>query len=294
MLDRSFAWAILLWAATVLTLFSFRLLTKGRTRFDRIDKIGGSVLLSQRVMEAFYWTFGPVVRLCVALGITANMITWGSLVTGISAGFALALGHFGVGGFLGLMGMLLDTFDGMVARATQKSSDSGEVLDAAADRYTEFFYIGGLAFYYRQDAWFCAIAMFALLAALMISYSSAKAEAMHVPTPRGTMRRHERGTYLIAGAVFAAFTDGWELGRFDRRIGVPMLAGLALIALVGNASAVRRFMAVARSVRAKELAAREAGAAVSVSQPPVSEDDEDDEVAAPVLRAASVDNAHAP
>lgn len=294
MLDRSFAWAILVWAATVLALFSVRLATKGRARFDRIDKIGGSVLLSQRVMEAFYWTFGPIVRLCVALGITANMITWGSLVSGIAAGFALALGHFGVGGFLGLMGMLLDTFDGMVARATQKSSDSGEVLDAAADRYTEFFYIGGLAFYYRQDAWFCATAMFALLAALMISYSSAKAEAMHVPTPRGTMRRHERGVYLIAGAVVSVFTDAWELGRFDHRVGVPMLTGLALIALVGNASAVRRFIAVARSVRAKELAARAAGALAAPTSEPADALADDDEEAAPTLHAAGADGAHAP
>jgi hypothetical protein len=142
------------------------------------------------------------------------------------------------------------------------------------------------------------VAMFALLGALMISYSSAKADAMQVPAPKGTMRRHERGAYLIIGAVAAAFTDAWELGRFDRRLGVPMLAALGLIALVGNVSAVRRFVAVARSVRAKELAARTR--ATSASQPPASapdssEDAEDDVVVrAPVLQAAGVDGAHAP
>ncbi len=290
-LDHAFAWSIVGWVAAVFALFGARLMTKGRTRFERIDKIGGSILLSQRLMEAFYWTFGPIVRLCVALGITANMITWGSLVTGLAGGLALAVGHFGVGAFLGLVGMLLDTFDGMVARATKKSSDSGEVLDAAADRYTEFAYIGGLAFYYRADAWFCALALLALLAALMISYSSAKADAMHVPTPRGTMRRHERGAYLIAGAVFSALTDVWEMGRFGRSIGVPMLAGLAVIALVGNVSAVRRFTAVARSVRAKEIS--EGRFAVEAPSSVVDdEDDEDDEVEPPVLRP--MDGAHVP
>lgn len=296
MSDRAFAWAIIVWAAAVLSLFSVRLLTKGRARFDRIDKIGGSILLSQRVMEAFYWTFQPIVRACVALGITANMLTWGSLVTGVAAGFALALGHFGLGALLGLLGMLFDTFDGLVARATKKSSDAGEVLDAAVDRYTEFFFMGGLAFYYRQDAWFCAVALFALLGALMISYSSAKADAMQVPAPKGTMRRHERGTYLIVGAVAAAFTEAWELGRFDRRVGVPMLAALGLIALVANLSAVRRFAAVARSVRAKELAARAAVPVAGEAIPDSGEDlDEEDDVApARVLRAAAVDGAHAP
>ena len=287
-LDHAFAWSIVGWAAAVFALFGARLMTKGRARFDRIDKVGGSILLSQRVMEAFYWTFGPIVRLFVALGITANMITWGSLVTGLAGGVALAVGHFGVGAFLGLVGMLLDTFDGMVARATKKSSDSGEVLDAAADRYTEFAFIGGLAFYYRNDASFCALSLLALLAALMISYSSAKADAMHVPTPRGTMRRHERGAYLIAGAVISAFTYVWEVGRFGRSIGVPMLTGLALIALVGNVSAVRRFTAVSRSVRAKELAE---GRFAVVAPPSVDDDeDEDDEVEPPVLRP--MDGAH--
>jgi CDP-diacylglycerol--glycerol-3-phosphate 3-phosphatidyltransferase len=264
MLDRAFAWTILAWVAAVAALFSFRLLTKGRTRYDRIDKIGGSVLLSQRAMEAAYWSFQPIVRACVGLGITANMLTWGSLVTGVAAGFALAFGHFGIGAFLGLVGMLCDTLDGLVARATKKSSDTGEVLDAAVDRYTEFFYMGGLAYYYRLDAKSMALALAALLGALMISYSSAKADALQVPAPKGAMRRHERAAFLVFGAVGATFTDAWELSRFDHRVGVPMLAALGLIGAVGNVSAVRRFAAIASAVKAQ--AARAAAGSVSLTQ----------------------------
>lgn len=76
----------------------------------------------------------------------------------------------------------------------------------AVDCYTEFFYIGGLAFYYRPDPRAYGVAIFALLGALMISYSSAKAEAMAVTPPKGAMRRHERAAYLVCGAVAAAFT----------------------------------------------------------------------------------------
>jgi len=37
----------------------------------------------------------------------------------------------------------------------------------------------------------------ALLASFMISYASAKAEALSVTTPRGLMRRHERAVFSI-------------------------------------------------------------------------------------------------
>lgn len=255
MSDQGFAWVILAWIAAILATFAIRMLTQTRVRFDRIDKIGGSFLLGQRAMEAGYSTIQPIVRGCVALGITADMLTWSSLFFGAGAGLALADGRFGLGALLGTLSMAADALDGMVARATKSSSEGGEVLDAAIDRYTEFFFLGGLAFHYRRDGWACAAALLALLGALMISHSTAKAEAMGVPAPKGTMRRHERAAFMIFGAVGAAFTGAWELGRFERRVGAPMLVSLGLIAIVGNLSAIRRFAAVARSVRAKERAA---------------------------------------
>lgn len=254
MSDQGFAWVILAWIFVILATFAVRMLTQTRVHFDRIDKIGGSFLMGKRAMEAGYSTVQPIVRASVALGITANMLTWSSLILGGGAGVALSVGRFGLGALLGTLSMTADALDGMVARATRKSSESGEVLDAAIDRYTEFFYIGGLAFYFRRDAWSCGVALFALLGALMISYSSAKAEAMEVPAPKGAMRRHERAAFLVFGALGTAFTAAWELERFGRRVGAPMLVALGLIAVVANLSAVRRYMAVARSVREKKHA----------------------------------------
>jgi CDP-diacylglycerol--glycerol-3-phosphate 3-phosphatidyltransferase len=245
---------ILAWIFVVFATFSIRLLLGTRVRFDRIDKIGGSFLLSQGAMEAGYSTVQPLVRVLVAAGVTANMLTWSSLVFGATAGAALANGAFGLGALLGTISMTADALDGLVARATRTTSDGGEVLDAAVDRYTEFFFIGGLAFHFRLDAWACGLAMFALLGALMISYSSAKAEALQVPSPKGAMRRHERAAFLVFGAVGAAFSGAWELDRFERPIGIPMLVALGLIAVVANLSAVRRFGAIARSVSERERA----------------------------------------
>jgi len=256
MSDRGYAWVILAWIGSILAMVVVRLLTSQRVRYERIDKIGGSFLLSQRVMEAGYSTIQPMVRAMVAVGVTADMLTWGSLLFGAGAGLALASGAFGLGALLGTISMTADALDGMVARATATTCDSGEVLDAAVDRYTEFFYIGGLAFYYRPDPRAYGVAMFALLGALMISYSSAKAEAMAVTPPKGAMRRHERAAYLVCGAVAAAFTGPWEQARFGHRVGVPMLVALGVIAVVANLTAIRRLTAIAKAVGEKERAAR--------------------------------------
>ena len=88
---------------------------------------------------------------------------------------------------------------------TGVSSDAGEVLDAAVDRYVEFFFLGGLMIYYRDIAALLILTLFALVGSFMVSYSSAKAEALHVPAPKGSMRRPERAVYLTAGR--GAFAD---------------------------------------------------------------------------------------
>ena len=241
-----------------------RLVTRGAARFDRTTKIGGSFLLSQTVLEWWYWMMKPVARAMVAVGLSANGVTWLSLVFGAAAGFAIAGGRFGLAAALGVTSALLDILDGFVARLTDSSSDAGEVLDAAVDRYTEFFLLAGLCVHYRDHLAILVTALFATLGSFLISYSTAKAEAMKVEPPRGAMRRHERAVYLLTGSAVASITIAlFEPQRFQRPIGVPMVLALAIVAVVSNVSAARRMAAIARAVRARELAlvAREKSAA---------------------------------
>ena len=105
--------------------------------------------------------------------------------------------------------MLGDILDGQVARMTNTGSDRGELLDAAVDRYTEFAFLGGLLLFYRTEVSLMVLTLAALVASFMISYTSAKAEALHVNPPRGLMRRHERAIYLITGAGLTALLGDW-------------------------------------------------------------------------------------
>jgi CDP-diacylglycerol--glycerol-3-phosphate 3-phosphatidyltransferase len=239
----------------VLTIaYALRLLVKGRPQYARVDKQGGSALLSKGVMEMAYWWLQPVGKALVACGVTPNMISWASLVFGLLAGICLAFGHFGFGGGFALLSGFLDSLDGMVARLTGTSSEAGEVLDATVDRYAEAFFIGGLVIYYRDLPILQVLAMLALMGSFMVSYSSAKAEALQVTPPKGSMRRPERAVYLTLGAVLSPISIAqWEYVRdYPIAIGFPMVFALGLIAVLANASAIERMAAIAKVMRVRE------------------------------------------
>ena len=244
-------------ATTVILLsamYGIRVLIKGRARFERIDRQGGSLLLGKGAMEIGYWFLTPIAKFLVALGATANQVSWLSLGFGFLAGVFLATGHFGFGAICATICGFLDSVDGMVARMSGLASDAGEVLDAAVDRYVEFFFLAGLIVYYREVPLLQALALLTLLGSFMVSYSSTKAEALQVDVPKGSMRRPERAVYLILGASLSALSIPWfERPReFLSALGYPMIVALGLVALVTNISAIGRFRRIATAIRSRE------------------------------------------
>lgn len=241
----------------LVVVYSIRLVVKGRVHYARVDKQGGSALLSKSVMEMAYWSLQPLARALVVLGVTPNMISWFSLVFGLFAGACLAFGHFGFGGAFAVVSGFMDSLDGMVARLTGTSSDAGEVLDATVDRYAEGFFISGLVIYYRDIPVLQILALLALMGSFMVSYSSAKAEALHVDPPKGSMRRPERAVYLTLGAILSPITIAeFEYVRdYPIAIGFPMVIALGLIAVLANASAIERMAAIAKEMRSREAEA---------------------------------------
>ena len=248
--DAYFVYFLMVLTALAVSLYGFRLATRGRAQSDRVSKIGGTALVGQGVMEMTYWAIEPFVKSLVWLGITPNGLTWSALVLGLGAGVALAFGWFGLAAMLATFSTIGDILDGQVARMTNTGSDKGELLDAAVDRYTEFAFIAGLVIFMRDSVWQMSLAMAALLASFMVSYASAKAEALQVEAPRGLMRRHERSTYLISGAGFSATFGVWfSSGHPDVPWYALELIALGIVALIGNYSAVVRFVRIGRALR---------------------------------------------
>ncbi|MGH7272627.1 MAG: CDP-alcohol phosphatidyltransferase family protein [Polyangiaceae bacterium] len=250
-IDLTFALGLAAVSLVVALAYSGRVSRIGAARESRVDRAGGSVLLGKGVMEMGYWAMRPIARLCVASGIGADAVSWTSLALAAGAGAALAAGRFGVGAALSLASSACDAIDGMVARDTGTASDSGEVLDAAVDRYAELFFLGGVVFHERGDAAAVVLGLAATAGAIMVSYSTAKAEALDVVLPRGAMRRQERAVYLVLGVALVpvAAAVSARTGLFPWLSRVPLLGVLALVAGAGNVSAVRRLRAVAQAVR---------------------------------------------
>lgn len=256
--------------------YLIRVAIKGRAQFDRVDRQGGSALLSKGLMEMGYWSLQPVARLLILLRVTPNMVSWSSLVFGLFAGICLASGYFGFGAIFACVSFLLDALDGMIARMTGKTSKGGIVLDSSLDRYVEFFFLAGLVLRYREIPAIQVIALAALLGSFMVSYSTAKAEALHVEPPRGNMKRPERALYLTLGAALSPLTIPLlEANReFPIPIAHPMVIALCLVAVLANVSAAERLWAVAKAVSERdreESKAAEQATAASV----VSEDDDE-------------------
>jgi phosphatidylglycerophosphate synthase len=192
------------------------------------------------------WLLSPLVDGLAAVGVRANEVTVVSLVAGLVAGAALAFDQFGWATAAILFASLGDAVDGMLARRTGSASVGGALLDAAVDRYGEFFILAGLAVLFHESTPMLVLVLLALAGSFMVSYGSAKAEALRVAVPDGMMRRAERATVLCVGVAMVPFA-----GVLARRLELPwlqhapILFALGIVAVAANASAVRRLRLVA-------------------------------------------------
>jgi phosphatidylglycerophosphate synthase len=253
MQDVYFTWVLAAMTASSVVAYGAKVVRHGWSKSERIDQLGGgSALLGRQLVELGYNAMTPLAKIFIALGFTANGVTWLALLLGVGAGVAAGTTWIGLAALLSTWSVVCDVLDGQVARLTNTSSDTGEILDAAVDRYTEFAFIGGLVIMYRNIWWCQALALAALCACFMVSYATAKAEALGVKPPRGPMRRHERGAYLITAAGLSSFFNDTIHARWpDFPPCTPIVVALSVIAVAGNYSAVMRLTKTAALVKAR-------------------------------------------
>jgi CDP-diacylglycerol---glycerol-3-phosphate 3-phosphatidyltransferase len=229
----------------------------GHAQFDRVEKQGSSPLLGRSLMEAAHWVIQPLLKTLAFLRVTPNQVSFSSLFFGALAALFLAVGQFGLGAALSVAAAFADLVDGSLARLTGVASDAGEVLDAAIDRYVEFLFLGALVFYYRSVPAMQIVCMAAIVGSFMVSYSTAKAEALGVSLKSGAMRRPERAFYLILGATLTgvsipAFEMHHTRGGAHVPLGYPIVAAVFFVAVVSNYVSVKRFTQIAEAIRARE------------------------------------------
>jgi CDP-diacylglycerol--glycerol-3-phosphate 3-phosphatidyltransferase len=96
-----------------------------------------------------------------------------------------------------------DALDGAVAGAVGKDSAFGAFLDSTLDRLSDAFLILGLTWHYLRHAarLEVAVLLVALVAALMVSYTRARAESLGLSCKVGLLTRMER---ILLIAVLSA------------------------------------------------------------------------------------------
>jgi len=141
----------------------------------------------------------PVAKRLGRWGIRPNAVTAVGFLLQLVVSALFLVGRVRWGGALLCVVAPLDALDGAVARATGSESAFGAFLDSTLDRISDAALILGLLGYQLQrDALLeVGLLLVALVAALMVSYTRARAESLGADCTVGLMTRLER-VFLIA------------------------------------------------------------------------------------------------
>ena len=146
----------------------------------------------------------PIVGVLIGLNIHPNVITITSLSLALVAFLFYRAGTFWLGAiFLFLCGMF-DTFDGEIARRTNRITKIGSFLDSTIDRINEFIiYLGLFCYYYGRTNYALLWILCALFGSMMVSYTRARGEGLGISPRVGIFERFTRFTLLVIGSFFS-------------------------------------------------------------------------------------------
>jgi len=163
------------------------------------------------------------------LGLTPNSITLLGLAGTTVGAYVISQGHMTTGAFILLASVLVDAFDGTMARLRGEPSDFGGFVDSVSDRYAELVTFGGLVYFFlvREDALGVMVSFIAAAGSVLVSYVKARAEGLGFTAKVGILTRVERYIVLIPLLVFNQ----------------PFIA-VAVIALLANITAYQRILHV--------------------------------------------------
>ena len=176
-------------------------------------------VIPQRVKDGFVRAIGPMARALIRAGISPNAITTAGALVIVASATAFAVGEIRLGGFLLLFSGVFDLLDGQVARLGRRATDFGAFYDSTLDRVGESALFGGIALYFLRGGvpparvtLAVGLAIAALGASLLVSYTRARAEGLGYECKVGIAARAERVLLLgLPTLVFGPGRDGWLL-----------------------------------------------------------------------------------
>lgn len=205
-------------------------------------------VIPQAVKDGFVRLTGPVVRALIRGHIHPNTITTLGALVVVGSAVAFALSAVQLGGLLLLLSGLFDILDGQVARLGGMNTTFGAFYDSTLDRVGESALFAGIVLHFlrgglpaNQVVLGVMLAIVALTASLLVSYTRARAEGLGLECKVGIAARAER--VLVLGAPTLLFGAG--------RDGQLLLWIVAILALVTVITVIQRVVYVARTVSTK-------------------------------------------
>ena len=147
-----------------------------------------------------------MVRALAAAGVHPNILTAIGVCINVGCGVLFGIGEFFWAGVVLIVANLFDMLDGNVARQTGNVTRFGGFLDSSLDRLSDMVaFLGIMIFYAGNSAQHSIVNVFlagvGMISSVMVSYTTARSEALGVKANVGFLQRPERIVLLIIGAL---------------------------------------------------------------------------------------------
>ena len=192
----------------------------------------------ERARDAGYAVIDPLVEFAASNDVTPNAVTLFSLLVALTAGtllYAATPVTYAVASVLVILNGLLDVLDGELARRTDNTTERGDLLDHAVDRYADAAVVAGAAS--GIGAWF--VGFFAVSGVLLDADAGTKAQAVAGGRMYGgLLTRADISAFIVVGALVSSVGEplGYE----------PFFVVLVIFAVGGHLTALQRAVTVAR------------------------------------------------
>jgi phosphatidylglycerophosphate synthase len=189
-------------------------------------------MLSRWIRSWFSRLLQPFLLLLTGFGVTPTQLTISGLLLMLVSGFVLSQNHLIIGGIFLLLGGLLDSIDGPLARVTNHATKFGAFLDSICDHSGDFALSLGLLWLYlnKRASTEVVLIFVSLFGSMLGSLVRSRAGMVGIETKDvGLATRLERSLILLIGL----FT-GW------------ITVALWILAVLNNLAAFQRILYVMR------------------------------------------------
>ncbi|HMO81439.1 MAG TPA: CDP-alcohol phosphatidyltransferase family protein [Pyrinomonadaceae bacterium] len=147
-----------------------------------------------------------MVRGLASLGVPPNILTTVGVSINVLCGVLFGMGEFFWAGIVLIVANIFDMLDGNVARLTGNVTKFGGFLDSSLDRLSDMVaFLGIMVFYASNTPQHSLVNVIlggvAMIGSVMVSYTTARSEALGVKANVGFLQRPERIVLLIIGAL---------------------------------------------------------------------------------------------